>query len=62
MKNLNRETLLKALRVVDELAPEQGLELEICVYGGSAMLLAYDSRNATRDVDAVLNPSEAGNG
>lgn len=60
MNNLNREALIKALRVVGELALEQGLELEICIYGGSAMLLAYDSRNATKDVDAVLNPSEAG--
>lgn len=34
--------------------------VELCIYGGSAMLLAYDSRKVTKDVDAVIKPSKAG--
>jgi predicted nucleotidyltransferase len=29
---------------------------EICVYEGAAMILAYDSRRVTRDVDALVSP------
>jgi len=29
---------------------------EICVYGGAAMILAYDSRRVTRDVDGLFQP------
>jgi hypothetical protein len=34
--------------------------MEISIYGGSAMLLAYDSRAATKDIDAILVPREEG--
>ncbi len=49
------------MRLLGELAQERGIQLEICVYGGSAMLLAFHSRNATKDVDATLNPRKEGN-
>jgi len=29
---------------------------DICIYGGAAMILAYDSRRVTRDVDALFQP------
>lgn len=29
---------------------------DICVYGGAAMILAYDSRRVTRDVDGLFQP------
>ena len=61
MNFLTREILEQALQLMGELAQERGIELEICVYGGSAMLLAYQSRNATKDVDATLNPRKEGN-
>lgn len=32
---------------------------DICVFGGAAMILAYDSRRVTRDVDAVFEPHGA---
>ena len=61
MKFLNRDILEQALRLLGALAEERGIQLEICIYGGSAMLLAYQSRNATKDVDATLNPRKEGN-
>jgi len=43
-----------------ELAIEEGVKLEMCIYGGAAMMLAYDTREITKDVDAVVRPSEVG--
>ncbi|MDQ8180348.1 hypothetical protein [Pelagicoccus sp. SDUM812005] len=60
MKWLDRDSLREALSYLGRAALEEGLELEICLYGGSAMLLAYDSRAATKDVDAVIKPVDAG--
>jgi hypothetical protein len=41
-----------------ELADAEGIALEVCVYGGAALMLAYDSRAITKDVDAVVRPSD----
>lgn len=35
-----------------------GATAEICVFGGAAMVLAFDAREATRDVDAVFVPKD----
>ena len=43
-----------------ELAIQEGTKLEVCIYGGAVMLLAYHSREITKDVDAVIQPSGLG--
>lgn len=43
-----------------ELALEKGIKLEISLYGGALMMLAYDVRQITKDVDAVLHPGREG--
>lgn len=60
MAYLDRGTLVSALEELGKLALAEGIDLDVCIYGGSAMLLAYESRNATKDVDAILNPGELG--
>ena len=35
---------------------KRGVLADIYVFGGAAMALAYDSRRATRDVDALFKP------
>ena len=40
-----------------ELAFEQGVTLEVSLYGGAVFTLVYDSRDATKDVDAVVRPA-----
>jgi len=57
---MTREIILSALRRLGEAATAAGIRLEVSLYGGTAMLLAYDARAATRDVDAVLKPREEG--
>lgn len=57
-------TSLDAIRVRDLLAElgerlvGRGIEAEIYVVGGAAMMLAYDRTRVTRDIDAVGVPQE----
>jgi len=59
MKKLTKELILVALRRIGELAQQQNIELELAIYGGCAMILAFDRRMLTRDVDAVFHPVES---
>jgi len=49
-----------ALNRISELAAAEGVRLEMTLYGGAVMLLAYDARDVTKDVDAIVHPSEVG--
>lgn len=60
MKPLDKSLVEKALLRMGELALESGLKLEISIYGGALMMLAYNARSITKDVDAVLSPSKEG--
>ena len=55
---LTKETILAALHRLDELLRERGIIGEICIVGGTAMVLAFDARESTRDVDAVFVPKD----
>lgn len=55
---LTKTRLTRALRRLGELAQREGLTLEISLYGGAVFTLVYGSRDATKDVDAVVRPSE----
>jgi hypothetical protein len=58
MKRLSRALIRRALVRLGELADAEGIKLEVCIYGGAALMLAYDSRAITKDVDAVVRPSD----
>ena len=55
---LDRPTIESALAAMDARLRTEGVTGEICIFGGTAMMLAFDAREATRDVDAVFRPSE----
>ena len=57
---LTRSRLLAALRRLGELAQSEGIVLEISLYGGAVFTLVYGSREATKDVDALVRPAAAG--
>lgn len=57
---MNKSTIYQALRRLGELAEAEGLILEITIYGGVAMMLNFDSRVVTKNVDAILRPHEDG--
>jgi hypothetical protein len=55
---LTKEQILAALARLNELLHEKGVIGEICIFGGAAMVLAFDARESTRDVDAIFVPKD----
>jgi hypothetical protein len=53
---LTRDQILAALEKLDQYFHDHGVKGEICIYGGAAMVLAFNARISTRDVDAVFCP------
>ena len=54
---LDRDTILRALRRLGELLRERDVQVEMCLLGGTVMLLAFRARPSTRDVDAIFEPA-----
>lgn len=54
MTMLSREDIIRGLRKIDEKSKEAGLVVDIAIYGGAALALAFDLRDSTRDVDVVV--------
>lgn len=57
---LTKARLTRALRRLSELATEEGIVLELALYGGAVFTLVYGSRETTKDVDGIIKPAEAG--
>ncbi len=55
----DRATLELAFARLGEVAVAEGKVIEISVYGGSAVLLTFENRATTRDVDAVFEKDRA---
>ena len=60
MRKITTELIRRALYRMGELAVQEGTKLEVCIYGGAVMMLAYHSRDMTKDVDAIIQPSALG--
>ena len=50
----DRQSLEHAFQLLGQRAHAEGKTVEIAVYGGSALVLSFDWRHATKDVDAVF--------
>jgi hypothetical protein len=55
---LTRESILAALGSLSDELGKQGVMGEICLFGGTVMVLAYTARLATKDVDAFFQPAQ----
>lgn len=53
---LTKKQIVEALRLLEAKCELLGIAGEICIYGGAGMVLVFDARSSTRDVDAVLRP------
>jgi hypothetical protein len=53
---LTREQIIAALRALETECAKRRIAGEICIYGGAEMVLVFDARPSTRDVDAVFRP------
>ena len=56
---LTRETILRALGLLSEELGRQGVIGEVCLFGGTVMVLAFTARLATKDVDALFQPAQS---
>ncbi|HEX3988426.1 MAG TPA: hypothetical protein VHZ30_03280 [Verrucomicrobiae bacterium] len=59
LPKFNREKLARYLSLLNDELKAIGVTGEICIVGGAAMILAFGSRESTRDIDALLlSPSQ----
>jgi hypothetical protein len=58
--NLTKAEIMAGLTRLSELAQKEEVTLEVSLYGGALMLLAYDARQTTKDVDAIVRPPDVG--
>ena len=56
---LTREEILAALQSLSDELGKQGVTGEICLFGGTVMVLAFTARLTTKDVDALFQPTQA---
>jgi len=56
--NLTRDQILAALEALSDKLGERDITGEICLFGGAVMVLAFAARLATKDVDALFQPSQ----
>ncbi len=56
--NLTREQILAALAALSDGLREQDAIGEICLFGGTVMVLAFSARVSTKDVDALFQPTQ----
>lgn len=54
---LDREEIIRALARLAQRLGEMGVDGEICLLGGTVMVLAFKARSSTKDVDAVFEPA-----
>lgn len=60
MATLSKADIKMALTRLGELAVSQGTPIRLLMVGGGAMVLAFDARESTRDLDvAILAPQHA---
>lgn len=56
---LDREAILRALGSLSGELGRKGLVGEVCLFGGTVMVLAFTARVSTKDVDALFRPAAA---
>ncbi|HMJ88470.1 MAG TPA: hypothetical protein VK530_01570 [Candidatus Acidoferrum sp.] len=54
---LTREAILRALNSLSDELGKQSVTGELCLFGGTVMVLAFTARLSTKDVDALFRPT-----
>lgn len=54
MNALDKKRLTEAFALLGTYLLDRGRFVELCVYGGSALVMTFDWRSSTEDVDAVV--------
>ncbi|TDU69342.1 hypothetical protein EI77_02995 [Prosthecobacter fusiformis] len=53
---LSKEQIIDALTALNGKLAAKEVTGELCIFGGAAMILAFDARQSTRDVDGIFVP------
>ncbi len=56
---LSKDQIIAALSALNAKLVAKEVTGELCIFGGAAMILAFDARQSTRDVDGVFVPKSA---
>ena len=59
MKNLSKGQMIDLLYKINRKLEDQGISGEILMAGGASLTLVYDTREGTKDIDALFEPSGA---
>lgn len=60
MALLSQQDIIDALTRLGQIAKEHGFQIDLLAVGGAVMVLAYNARPATHDVDVyIVSPKEA---
>lgn len=54
---MGQDEILKAFHALNDELAREGTKGEVGIVGGAAMVLAFNARESTRDVDAVFEPA-----
>ena len=55
---LERATIIKAFQEMSNELARRGTTGELCLFGGTVMVLAFAARPSTKDVDAIFRPTQ----
>ncbi len=55
---LSRTAILKAFQEISDELGRRDASGELCLFGGSVMVLAFSARPSTKDVDAIFQPAQ----
>lgn len=58
MNTISEKEILKYLKELSNKLGEKNLKGEILLFGGAAMVLAFNARPSTKDVDAIFHPKK----
>ena len=56
--SLTREQIIAALCALSDELGQKSVTGEICLFGGTVMVLAFTARLTTKDVDALFQPTQ----
>jgi hypothetical protein len=57
-EGLTKEAIQRALQALSVELAARNVKGELCIFGGTVMVLAYSARMATKDVDAIFQPAQ----
>jgi hypothetical protein len=55
---MDKENIITLFEKINEYLKQESIQGEISVFGGAAMVLAFDARAITKNIDAIFKPTD----